>query len=131
MSNPFDEEDFIIEDDWVEISDINGHKASLRHLATIRVDNRVYHVLGAVKSDNPQEKALMLIREDKTVDGAEQYVITGDEHEIERVIAQVVLHAIEAAIDNESIPEKEENGPCRYRHLPGEFCYCDDPLYLQ
>ena len=46
MSEVFDDEDFTLEDEWVEISDGNGNKASLRHLATIQCDGKSYSVLG-------------------------------------------------------------------------------------
>lgn len=132
MSDSFEEEDFVPEDEWVEISDIDGKKASLRHLATVRVDDQVYHVLGSGNEEEQDEKALMLIREDKTVDGANQYVIAGDEREVERVVAHFVLNVIKAHLESDVfMPDDEEIEACGCRHRAGEFCFCDDPAYLQ
>ena len=62
MSEAFDDEDFTLEDEWGEISDNNGNKASMRHLATIQCDGKSYSVLGRLRG--AQELALMLVRED-------------------------------------------------------------------
>ena len=133
MLDPFEEEEFDIEDEWVEISDIDGRKASMRHLGTVRVDDRTYHVLGATREGEQAEKALMLIREDKTSDGANQYVIEGDEQEIERVVAHFVMYAIREHLQDEYETFDDEGfvESCGCTHMPGEFCYCDDPAYLQ
>lgn len=133
MSDSFDEEEFGLEEDWVEISDIEGRKASLRHLATVRVDDKTYFVLGGEREGDSGKKALMLLREDKTVDGVNQYVIAGDEHEIEKVVAHFVIHTIKRHLEEEMIGfnEDDETESCGFCHLPGEFCYCDDPAYLQ
>jgi len=133
MSNPFDEEEFDVEEEWVEISDIKGRKASMRHLATVHVSDKTYHLLGSVPDEEHSEKALMLIREDKTSDGASQYVIAGDEQEIERVVAHFVLHTIKMHLEDEleTFDIDELNEECGCDHLPGEFCYCNNPVYLQ
>ena len=133
MSNPFDEEEFDIEEEWVEISDIKGRKASMRHLATVRISDKTYHLLGGVHEGDMPEKTLMLIREDKTSDGANQYVIAGDEREIEQVVAHFVLDTIKThlADELENFEAFDMHEGCGCTHLPGEFCYCDNPIYLQ
>ena len=83
MSHPMEEEDVLLEDEWAEISDIQGRKALFRHLATVHFDEKTYHVLGAVREDQPNQRALMLVREEETADGALQHVIVNSEQEIE------------------------------------------------
>ena len=132
MTDSFDEEELYAEEEWVEISDIEGRKASYRHLATVRMDDLVYHVLGEEK-----KKSLMLVREEKMADGASQYVIASNEHEVRRVVERFVMHAIEAHLQEHE--EELQDGfvgegmseACGYRHVAGDFCYCDDPVYLQ
>ena len=139
MSDPFDfdfdfesleDEDNTSDEEWVEISNIEGKTASLRHLATVNVEEKVYYILGAIREfEGKTEKALMVIREDHTADGALQHVIANDEHELERVVAHLVGHALSEHLNNISFDQEED--PCGCKHLPGEFCYCDDPAYLQ
>ena len=127
------------EEEWVEISDDEGRKAALRHLAMVRDGQKVYHILGAFapKEDGEGEGGLLLVREDETADGAQEYVLTSDESEIERVIGGFVLHALALVAESEATDgeESEENAPqlcaCGEYHAPGEFCYCDDPDMLQ
>ena len=138
MSNAFDDDDFTLEDDWVEISDMEGHTASLRHLATIRFGEKVYSVLGAAR-DGDGEIGLMLVREEQTSDGASEYVMVGDEQEAEQVVgrfvAQIVMERLldEHPFDDGEYADCETDGveACGYRHRAGEFCFCDDPQYLQ
>ena len=128
MSDSFEEEDFYPEGEWVEVSDIEGRKAAYRHLATVRVDDTVYHVLGEEK-----KKALMLVREEKMADGASQFVIASNEREVERVVERFVMRAVEAHLEAESddfLPDDSVE-PCGCRHMASDFCYCDDPAYLQ
>ena len=132
MSDIFDDDDFTLEDDWVEISDSHGHTASLRHLATIRFGEKTYSVLSALRGDGDQ-LALMLVREEQTVDGASEYVLVGDEQEAEQVVERFVSrivteHLLEAL--SEGLQEDDVEA-CGCRHRAGEFCYCDDPQYLQ
>lgn len=136
MSRPMEEEDILFEDDWAEISDIQGRKALFRHLATIHCDEKTYHVLGAMREDRPNERALMLIREEETADGALQHVIVNSEREIEYIIGQFVARALEQHLDEASAFEADDmmddlQDPCGCFHQAGEFCYCDDPAYLQ
>lgn len=128
MSDSFEEEEFFAEEEWVELSDIEGRKAAYRHLATVRLDDAVYHVLGEEK-----RKALMLVREEKMADGASQYVIASNEREVERVVERFVASAIEAHLETHTdvLDIEEDIEACGCSHLPGDFCYCDDPLYLQ
>lgn len=125
------------DEEWIEISDDQGHRAALRHLAMIRDGSKVYHVLGAFSSlqddEEDEEGGLFLIREDLAADGAQEYVVASDEEEIERVIGSVVLHAIAlfAASQEEEPEEAEPCSRCGQRHAPGEFCACGDPKLLQ
>ena len=127
------------EEEWVEISDDDGRKAALRHLAMVRDGQKVYHILGAFtpKGDGEGEGGLLLVREDETADGAQEYVLTSDESEVERVIGSFVLHALALAVASEETDEEEgeQDGlqlcACGEYHGPGEFCYCDDPDMIQ
>jgi len=137
MTGPFDEDEFF-DDEWVDVYDVAGHKASLRHLATIRCNEKNYMILGAVREGFEEKGALMLVREEQTVDGATEYVIANDEHEVEHVIGQFVMHILaehmeelppELSHEFTDLPEMDD--ACGCVHLPGEFCYCNDPDYLQ
>ena len=131
MSEAFDDEDFTLEDEWVEISDSNGNKASLRHLATIQCDGKSYSVLGQLRGS--RELALMLVREDLKLDGAMEYVMVRDEQEIGHVIGRLVMRLLGQmlALESEESALDYSFGPCGMRHAPGEFCCCDDPEFLQ
>ncbi len=128
MSDAYLEDDFILVDEWVEVSDQEGHRAALRHLATLRIDDRVYSVLGSMRREG--EVALMLLREDQTVDGASEYVLVGDEQEAEQVVERFVAHFLFKDLADECASEDHVEA-CGYQHRVGEFCYCDDPKYLQ
>lgn len=135
MSGPFEEEDVLFEDEWAEISDIQGRKAVFKYLATIHSEDRTYHVLGAMREDRPDERALMLIREEETADGALEHVIVNSEREIEFIVGQFVARVLaQHLLDDQQFEldmMDEMPDPCGYVHQPGEFCYCDDPAYLQ
>lgn len=130
------------EEEWVEISDGEGHTAALRHLATVRDGEKTYHVLGAFtpKGDGEEgEGGFLLIREDATADGAQEYVVASDENEVERVIGSFVLQAMAlfAASQDEDDEEEdldlpdEERCACGEVHAPGEFCVCGQSELLQ
>ena len=125
MTDPFE-----TEEEWVELCDSNGKRASMRHLATISFSGKVYHVLGSAEED--EENGLLLVREDRTVDGVQEYVIAEDEHEIEDVVGRFVMHSVMRMIER-TMQETSEGQicPCGMTHRPGEFCVCDDPEYLQ
>ena len=131
MSEAFDDEDFTLEDEWVEISDNNGNKASMRHLATIQCDGKSYSVLGRLRG--AQELALMHVREELKLDGDTEYVMVRDEQEIGHVIGRLIMRMLEQmiALEGENEAMDASFGPCGMRHAPGEFCCCDDPEYLQ
>jgi len=130
MSEVFDDDDFILEDEWVEISDGNGNKAELRHLATIQCDGKSYSVLGKFRTAH--ELGLMLVREDMKLDGKSEYVMVRDEQEIEHVIGRLVMKMLMQLLAMEHEEERDYAvGPCGMRHQPGEFCCCEDPEYLQ
>ena len=125
MTDPFDTED----EEWVEICDSDGKCSPMRHLATVSFSGKVYHVLGSVDGDD--EHGLVLVREDHTVDGAQEYVITEDEHEIEDVVGRFVMQSVMRMIEHAMQEAHSEECPCGMPHRPGEFCFCTDPNYLQ
>ena len=118
--------------DLVVISDAEGKTAEMRHLATIEYSGKLYHILGSIQEDEADEfmeDELVLVRQDSTPDGADEYVITDDEHEIEQVFGQYVISSILDEIGE--LSEGEETWPCGENHRPGEFCYCGQNEYLQ
>ena len=129
MNNPFD----LDEDEWVEICDASGKRAAMRHLATLSVSGKTYFVLGSVSQED--EGGLLLVREDETVDGVQEYVVADDESEIEDVVGRFVAHTLMQIVENamDDAPEDEEDAPCLcgMKHAPGEFCFCDEADLLQ
>lgn len=126
MTDPFETED----EEWVELCDSDGRRSSMRHLATISFSGKVYHVLGS--ADESDANDLLLVREDRTVDGVQEYVIAEDEHEIEDVVGRFVMQSVMRMIERTlQETEGEQICPCGSSHKPGEFCFCDDPSYLQ
>ena len=113
MADPFEN------DEWVEISDDNGHKTALRHLATINEDD-----------DGRQRGALMLVREEETRDGSPTYVLEQNRDEIEHVINDFVIQMILDHID-EGFDEEAMLCPCGMHHGALDFCFCNQPEYLQ
>ena len=69
------------------------------------------------------------------MDGALEYVVSNDEQEIERVMGRFAAHLFEMSMQEEmpelDVPEAGLMEACGREHRPGEFCYCDDPAYLQ
>ena len=132
MNNPFETD----EDEWVEICDIEGRHMSMRHLATMRLGEKTYILLDDGSDMERGEGAMMLVREDRTVDGALEYVVSNDEQEIERVMGRFAAHLLETAMLAEAgdmaLPEETDAAEsCGCEHRAWEFCYCDDPAYLQ
>lgn len=129
MARSFEEDDRF-DGEWVEICDMEGRWASLRHLATIRLGKKTYVLLGTEREDALERGELMLLREDQTVDGAQEYVVARDEGEIERVVGEFAAHLMA-----EDMSMAQDDGQmvetCGCTHRFGEFCYCDDPAYLQ
>ena len=135
MTGPFGEDE-LFDDEWVEICDIEGRRMSMRHLATMRLGEKTYILLEDGSEEMPGEGAMMLVREDRTVDGAKEYVVSSDEQEIERVIGRFAAHLFEMTMQDDDMPGMDEPDmemaeACGCAHRPGEFCYCDDPAYLQ
>ena len=142
MTGPFEEDEFF-EDEWVDIYDVEGRKASLRHLATVRLSGTTYMILGEIQEDFQDKGRLMLVRQQKTVDGATEHVIVHDEAEIERVIGHFTMHLLMEHADQLPPELAEELSDlslemqddfefdCGCSHRPGEFCFCGDPAYLQ
>ena len=116
----------------VEISDAEGNRAEMRRLATVEYSGKLYHILGAVQeneTDDFSDDGLVLVRQDCTPDGADEYVITEDEREIEQVVGRYVIESLLDEIGE--VSEEEETWPCGENHRPGEFCYCGQNGYLQ
>ena len=90
MNDPFEFE----EDEWVEICDASGKRSAMRHLATLSVSGKTYFVLGAVSQEEDGPDGLLLVREDETVDGVQEYVVADDESEIEDVVGRFVAHTL-------------------------------------
>ena len=143
MAESFEEDEFF-EDEWVDIYDVEGRKASLRHLATVRLGGKTYMILGEMQDDLSDRGRLMLVRQEQTVDGATQYVATHDTAEIEQVMGHFAMHLLMEHIDelpDEIAQELEQMDfaakavdmaeSCGCSHRPGEFCFCGDPCYLQ
>lgn len=138
MTGPFEEDEFF-EDEWVDVYDVEGKKASLRHLATVRIAGKTYMILG--EQEDFQEKGrLMVVREEQTVDGMTQYVVTHEESEIEQVMGHFAMHLLMDHLDDlpdELAQELAQLGmepsdtSCGCSHRPGEFCFCGDEAYLQ
>ena len=131
MTDPFDQDELLLEDEWVELCDLEGHKASFRHLATIGIDERVYMILGAMQGGMDEPGALMLVREDETADGTNQYVVVKDKQEIEMVVGRFVMRILTAHLDEDAPNDEPFEPACGCRHRPCEFCFCDDPAFLQ
>lgn len=128
MNNPFE----LDEDEWVEICDASGNRSAMRHLATLSVSGKTYFVLGSVSQE--EDGGLLLVREDETVDGVQEYVVADDESEIEDVVGRFVAHTLmrimESAMD-ETQEDEDIVCPCGMKHAPGEFCVCDETDLLQ
>lgn len=119
------------DEEWVEISDGEGRRASMRILSTVHMDSHDYYVLGNPKEQEGRVEidGFLIVREDETPDGAKQYVVAQDEDEIERVVGGFVVQRILRGIAEAG--EEEESAPCGGHHAPGEFCVCGDPELLQ
>ena len=131
MADPFEKDELLLDDEWVELCDLEGNRASFRRLATIGIHQNTYMILGAAFDEMDEPGALMLIREDETVDGVSQYVVVKDKQEIEMVVGRFVMRLLTAHLDEEPIPVDDADSPCGCSHRPWEFCFCDDPAYLQ
>lgn len=130
MTDPFELE----EEEWVEICDADGKRSTMLLLATIAFSGKTYFVLGAQNEgdDGEIERGLLLLREDQTIDGAQEYVIADDETEIENVVGRFVMQSIMKMIAHtlKEMPE-DTDCPCGVRHRPGEFCVCENADFLQ
>ena len=143
MTGPFEEDEFF-EDEWVDFYDVEGRKASLRHLATIRLSGKTYMILGEMQEDLQDKGRLVLVREDLTVDGACEHVIVHNDSEIEMVIGHFAMNLLMEHLDqlppeiaeelsqmDLDMQENVHDDGCGCSHHPGEFCFCGDLGYLQ
>lgn len=121
------------DEEWVEICDSEGRRASMRHLATIRYNGKTYFILSAlsVEEEGIAEGELLLVREEETIDGAQEYVVADDENEIDGVVARYVTQVLVHLVEEITERDEGEPGPCGVRHCPGEFCVCGNPDLLQ
>lgn len=131
MSDPFDKDELLLDDEWVELCDLEGHRASFRHLATIGINDKTYMILGVAFNEADEPGALMLVREDETMDGTKEYAVVNDKQEAEQVIGRFVMRLLTAHLDNEDDEPEIPQNDCGCRHKPGEFCFCGDSAYLQ
>ena len=143
MTGPFEEDEFF-EDEWVDIYDVEGRKASLRHLATVRLSGNTYMILGEMQDELQDKGRLVLVREDETVDGAREYVIVHNDSEIEQVMGHFAMNLLMDHLDQlppeiaDELSQMEMDlgeelalHDCGCSHRAGEFCFCGDPTYLQ
>ena len=130
MTDPFGQDDA----EWVEICDADGKRSSMRLLATIGFAGKNYYLLGAQqeREDGEEEQGLLLLREDQTIDGAQEYVIADDESEVENVVGRFVMQSIMHMVTSAVAGGFDtDDCPCGMEHRPDEFCYCGNPDYLQ
>ena len=116
----------------VEISDAEGNRARCAVWLPWNTEESSIHILGAVQEERNGRffgRRLVLVRQDCTPDGADEYVITEDEREIEQVVGRYVIESLLDEIGE--VSEGEETWPCGENHRPGEFCYCGQNEYLQ
>ena len=132
MSESFDV--FDVEEERIEIVDDDGNSLVYRPLAAFADGEETYYVFGAVKAmaeENLRQLRLMLVKKDEAVAGEKKYVICDDEDEVRQVIGSVIRDIVEMMTQTSEQDEETGDGQCSCRHLPGEFCYCDRPEYLQ
>ena len=130
MTDPFEHDDA----EWVEICDADGKRSSMRLLATIGFAGKNYFILDALREndDGDAEHGLLLLREDQTIDGAQEYIIADDDAEIENVVGRFVMQSIVKMVERTMAEASTDEGsPCGIKHAPDEFCFCDNPDYLQ
>lgn len=123
------------DDDWLEVSDGDGRKASMKHLATVQFEGKNYMILGAVKenAEGEPEGGVLVLREENASDRHKIGVIERDREKIERIIGTFIMKTIAEHIAGEEdffdLPQEES--ACGMTHLPGEYCVCCDPNFLQ
>lgn len=134
MTNPFKS------DEWVELSDGEGNKAHIRHVATIEQGETTYLVIGAVREseEGTVRSGFVLVREVKVSEDSADYIVEQDLEAIERVVsddvAQTILEQIQEAYEEklEEMDDLEDDLPaCGMAHGPREFCFCGRPEFLQ
>ena len=118
------------DEEWVEICDASGRRSAMRHLATLSVSGKTYFVLGSVDEEQGEPDGLLLVREDETVDGVQEYVVADDEKEIEDVVGRFVAHTITRIVE-QAAEDAQADCACGMKHAPGEFCACNEPELLQ
>ena len=134
MSDTFD----TIENERIEILDDNGNTIVFRPMAVIGAGEEMLYVFGSVRDDaekRQRQLRLMIVRKEETVKGrASQYVICENNKELEKLVTSYMKQIIEQAVARNTGLLDEEiqlDEQCEEEHGPFEFCYCDQPDYLQ
>lgn len=123
------------DDDWLEVSDIDGHRAAMKRIGSVQLDGETYLILGAVKesSTGEPEGGILVVRE-KLMQGNQQaYVVEHSREKIERIVGTFIMRTIsEHMVQEEEFADMpDEFFNCGMQHAHGEFCFCNDPQYLQ
>ena len=121
--------------DWFVVSDDDGRESSMKHLATVVHNGKTYVILGAVK-DGPSgapEGGILLLREEYVSENQKVYSVERDRSIAEHIIGSFIMRTLAEhfAQNMDSCDEPDSQSACGMNHLPGDFCYCDDPQYLQ
>lgn len=134
MSDTFDS----IENERIEILDDNGNTIVFRPMAVIGAGEEMLYVFGSVRDDaekRQRQLRLMIVRKEETAKGkASQYVICENSKELEKLVTSYMKQIIEQAVARNTGVIDEEillDEKCEAEHGPFEFCYCDQPDYLQ
>lgn len=132
MSDSFD-----IENERIEILDDNGNNVVYRPMAIIGAGEEVLYVFGAVRNDvekRQRQLRLMIVRREETQAGkASRYVICENNKELEQIVSSYMKQIVEQAARKHMLQEDDEEkaDQCDMHHGVFEFCYCDQPEYLQ
>lgn len=132
MSDPFD-----IENERIEIPDDEGNTLVFRPVAVVGNDEEMYYVFGAMKTlDDGQTRQmrLMFMKKEEEANGVTRFVACENESEVQHIVGTYLRQAMEsiarkvAQQSGEPLPDESE---CGEPHGVWEFCYCNQPEYLQ
>ena len=132
MSDSFD-----IENERIEILDDNGNSVVYRPMAIIGAGEEVLYVFGAVRNDiekRQRQLRLMIVRREGTKEGqASRYVVCENNKELEQIVSSYIKQIVEQAARRHMMQEEDGSAEvcCDESHGVFEFCYCDQPEYLQ
>lgn len=132
MSDPFD-----IENERIEIPDDEGNTLVFRPVAVVGNDEEMYYVFGAMKTlDDGQTRQmrLMFMKKEEEANGVTRFVACENEREVEHIVGTYLRQAMET-IARKVAQQSEEvlasDSECGEAHGVWEFCYCNQPEYLQ